>query len=171
MENVNGLFRCYMTSGQSRTGAALHFNSLLPRLNLPFGPLPHMVIANLVMASPKSRDILARKAARANAGRMPTELSDSVEIFKSYLHELNAIDGLIGVCHPHGYVLEFDAGLLFDTAQIGRRIAQLVHVSFYPELEFSFEIDSAYRSGIAQQTREGSIATSSSDLLRDETPF
>jgi hypothetical protein len=160
-----------MTSGQSRTGAALHFNSLLPRLNVPVGPLPLMVIANLIIASPKSRNVLARKAAKLNAGRIPTELSNSVEVFRSYLHGLNSIDGLFGVYHPHGYMMEFDAGLLFDSEEIGRRIAQLVHEHFYSSMEFSFEIDPSFQSRGPQQAEGEAVAVNTTDVLLDETSF
>jgi hypothetical protein len=125
----------------------------------------------MAIASPKFRDVLARKAAKLNAGRMPTELIHSVEIFRSYLHGLNAIDGLIGVCHPHGYMMEFDAGLLFDAEEIGRRIAQLVHEHFCRSMEFSFEIDPSFQSGGAQRAQGGSVAIKSTDVLLDEPLF
>lgn len=171
METKETQVRCYMTSGQSRNGASLHFNCLLPRLNVPFGPLPQMRIANLVMASPKSRESLARKVAKMNVGRMPTELPNALEVFKSYLHGLNTIDGLIGVCHPHSYMMEFDAGMLFNKVEIGRRIAELVHRHFYSSFSFSFEIDPAYQSGTVQRPEVDSVVINSNDLLLDETAF
>lgn len=171
MDNLNSQFRGYMTCGQSRTSATVHFNCLLPRMNLFFGPMRHMMIANLVMASPSARELLARKVAKANAGRLPTELTDSVGVFKSYLHGLNAIDGLIGICHPNGYVVDFETGLLFDSVEIGRRIAQLVHEHFYGSMEFSFEVDPGYQAAAAQRLSSGAILPRGSGLLLDDAPF
>lgn len=66
-----------------------------------------------------------------------------VEVISSLLTSWNEIDGLVGIQQVNGYVLEFEAGMLFDWVDIGRKIAVAMHEHLFSSLELEYSIEAS----------------------------
>jgi len=170
MENYENKFVCHLAAGQSGTSFSLHFNQLLPRLSVPMGHMPHFTI-NLLSLSPVMRNGVSKRLAKMNAGRLPVELTDPINVFRGFLNSLSEVDGLIGIGQSNRYTIDFETGLLFDSVAIAHRIGKLVHESFYWDYEFQFSMDTDFRRPGQTMVNGSSLDIGSVDSSRDEAPF
>jgi hypothetical protein len=123
------VLRAHLTSGREQREAVLNLDRTWLKLSCPRGPWGQDDIP-IRELNPRKRLMLARYIARTNVGLIEIELARPVATVEKFLDGLRQIEGLCSV--------EQASAELFNLIEIGVRIASLVQLIFFEDLDLEY---------------------------------
>jgi hypothetical protein len=131
------VLRAHLTSGREQREAVLNLDRTWLKLSCPRGPWGQDDIP-IRELNPRKRLMLARYIARTNVGLIEIELARPVATVEKFLDGLRQIEGLCSVEQADMYTLGFRSAELFNLIEIGVRIASLVQLIFFEDLDLEY---------------------------------